>query len=182
MDIYYNGLPKQNATNTNVLNGGTVADMLFNANASIKFRGLMRDFKWWKKKLVDQEVLDQFLGLGEDNIPDAWYPMDENTGSPVDKINGLNAMVLNDTAVPVKWATLEELYSDRYLDFDGVNDSVTLGVQSSLWSNAALKRFSFSIWVKADQISDGVNFREIFQRGWGAGHGLDCYFLSTLTV
>jgi hypothetical protein len=180
MDIYYNGLPKQNATNTSVLNGGTVADMLFNANASIKFRAFMRDLKIWRKKLTDQEVLDQFLGIGEDNIPDAWYPMDENTGSPADKILPINTINLASGTNPVKWATLEEVYSDRYLQLDGVNDSITLGVQAGLWSNTTLKKFSFSIWLKFDVLSDGTNHRDIFNKGWAATHGFSCYVLATL--
>lgn len=181
MDLYVNGLPVQNATNTNCINSGTVADLLINANGTIKFSAYFKDFKMWTSKLTDQQVLDQYLGIGEDNVPTAcWYPCDEGTGSPADKISPLNVMNLADQTNAIKWATLEETFTDRYLDFDGMNDSVSLGVQSDLWSNTALKKFSFSLWVKFDQLSDGTNSREIFNRGWATTHGFDLYILSTL--
>lgn len=64
------------------------------------------------------------------------------------------------------------------INFDGVNDYIDLGTQSALWSNTAISKFSVSVWIKADQINDGTNAREIFHRGWALPYGFSIYFSS----
>lgn len=66
------------------------------------------------------------------------------------------------------------------IHFDGVNDYLNLGVQSGLWSNTAITKFSFSFWVRPEIIYDGTNFREMAARGWGGNYGFTLYYYTTL--
>lgn len=80
-------------------------------------------------------------------------------------------MVINDSS----WQIVRSKYI--YIDFDGSNDYISCGNDSSLWSTS-LTKFSFSFWVLFDNAWD-TNFRTLLDHAIGSAQGFGCFLMDT---
>ncbi len=158
------------------------------------------DVDWWENveitcycnKILSQAKPDTGTDEFEDDTRQIETPLilcgrtdhDNDVICPCDAHGYHTQLTINDKLM-IRKELADSVFATDIVDtsgvhFDGVNDYINLGVQSGLWSNTALAKFSFSFWIRPEIIYDGVNFREVVSRGWGGNYGFDLYYYTTL--
>lgn len=89
--------------------------------------------------------------------------------------------VLRDAVYGIKKPTLFNgaTSSPNGVIFDGVDDYVTHGTDTTKWNNVALAKFSISLWITPTKMYDGPT-RNITYMGWAANYSFIVYHYPTL--
>lgn len=98
-------------------------------------------------------------------------------------LKAMAGVVYETITIPDSWAVEKAKYPGRVtqlctdtftgIDFDGFSDTVDLGTDVTLWSQA-LTKFSFTFWIIPNTISDG-NFHGVLNRGNYAANGFSVW-------
>jgi len=111
--IYIDGVLRDSDTVTGTisanLSGGTANMTLNGGSAPNKWAGFTKDFRLWRSALTQTDIDKVYANASNAPTPDAWYKMNEGTGSPNDTITPPNPMTITGgmvwgSAIPTAWA------------------------------------------------------------------------------
>jgi len=114
--------------------------------------GNIRDFRWWNRALTDEEVLGVYNGTSAPT-PQYWLPLNENTGNPIDIINGYTTTLTNGAA----WITPTPSY---HIYVNGVDKTLSTSADAANWQSDLTDR---SLWIfKRGANSNGHIYGDLY--------------------
>jgi len=192
--IYINGILRNTYTSTTVPYTisylGTDLYLGRRNNDTYHFIGNIDDVAVWNTAL-DADTITSIYNSGNPN--DLTLPASYTAGSGVDKSSDLKGYwLLGDGAtyngglalpytIPDAWA--ETLYSKNYFEFDGVDDYIDCGANTSLQPTTAI---TLSAWFSADVLQWGKE--DLISQDhplWGSlfkGYNIGCYIGTNNTL
>ena len=90
MKLYRNGVLVGSAYAGACVSIGTVADMIWSANVSVKSEFGFKDFRIFRRVLGPDEVEAIYEGLGDWIAPDQWFKVNEGELAPVSSVDSNN--------------------------------------------------------------------------------------------
>jgi len=105
LKLYINGILQSNGSNSgtqsNIINIDSSTKGLLGAFEVAdpgKWKGYMRDFRWWNSPLTDTDAVNVYNNMDESPTPNYWLKMDDGPTNPIDFINTANIAFLTNGA------------------------------------------------------------------------------------